>query len=180
MRSETLACRLPGQQCGSALLLALVFIAVLARMALSAIDSALLGTTLALNYREYDRVFNTAESLLIALDASLLERIESDGLQVTLDTFSASEHVIVMPAPSVDDTGTSVLSYQGVTFGFPSQHEIPADGCGPLYQFVVQATGLRPTSQVSLGLRRTVCCDDKVACEAGDFMSMNRRWLRPD
>lgn len=180
MRFEPLACRLPGQQRGSALLLALVFMAVLARMALSGIDGALLGTTLALNYREHDRVFHTAESLLMALDASLLERIESDGLQVTVDTFSASEHVIVMPAQSVDDTGVSVLSYQGVMFEFPSQHDTPADGCRPVYQFVVQATGLRPATRVRLGLQRVVCCDDDVACEAGDFTSMHRRWLHPD
>ena len=59
------------RQRGSALLLALIFMAVLARMALSAVDAALLGTSLALNYRNHDRVFHGAEAMLMALDTAL-------------------------------------------------------------------------------------------------------------
>lgn len=176
--------RSPFAQRGSALLFALVFMAVLARMALSGLDAALLGTQAALNYRDIDRVFHTAEALLVAVDSSLLERIETDGLQTTLDTLSGTEVEIVLSPESVKQLDTAAVSYQAEALGFSMQPsgEVDASGgsCGSLYRLTLRASGRRAGTQVNLGLERQVCCDDEVACEAGEFVSISRSWRRLD
>lgn len=169
-------------QHGSALLFALVMMAVLATMALSAVDSALLGTQAAMNYRDHDRVFHTAESLVFALDSALLEQIESDGLSPALDGLSGAEVEIVMSPALVKQTGTAVVGYQteaaGFIFDFSSATDATDVVCGPLYRVSVRASDSRQGAEVTLGLERLACCDNKVACEAGDFVSLSRLWRR--
>ncbi|HDZ10292.1 pilus assembly PilX family protein [Pseudohongiella sp.] len=181
MKSVFWCCQWRQRQRGSALLLTLIFMAVLARMALSAVDAALLGTSLALNYRDHDRVFHAAEALLFALDSSLLARVQSDGLQVTLSTLSDVEVSIVMSPGMMENSGATKMSYQAVSAGhdfYFSAPGAPAVTCGPLYQLAVRASGVRPGTDVGLGLERRVCCVDALACEAGDFASTNRQWRR--
>lgn len=169
------------QQRGSVLLLTLVFMAVLARMALSAVDAGLLGMSLALNYRDRDRVFHAAEALLFALDSSLLERIQADGLQVTLSTLTGREVTIVMSPGMTEKSGAAEIVYQvvnaGHTFDF-SVAGVPPVACGPLYQVIVRASGVRADTRVALSLERSVCCVDAIACETGDFVLTNRQWRR--
>lgn len=175
--------QLPEQQRGSALLLALIFMVVLARIALWAVDAALLGTSLTLNYRDHDRVFHSAEALLFALDSSFLARIKTEGLQVTLDTLAGSEVAIAMSPAMIEQAGAVYVSYQADNVvhavEFPA---VPTDeaSCGPLYQLAVQAAGVRPGTVVGLSLERQVCCVDAIACEAGDFASTRRQWRRLD
>lgn len=171
------------QQRGSALLLALIFMAALARIALSAVDAALLGTSLTLNHREHDRVFHTAEALLFALDFSLLARIEADGLHVTLSTLSGSGVAIAMSPGMIEQSGAASASYQAEAAAYPLIFTAAPTGtarCGLLYQLAVQATGVRPGTRVGLSLARRVCCVDAPACEAGDFVSTSRQWRRLD
>lgn len=175
---------LPGKQRGSALLLVLVFMVVLTRMALSAVDSALLGTSLALNYRDHDRVFHTADALLTALDSVLMVRIRSEGLQVTLDTLMGAEVGIEMSVAAIEQSGVAVLTYHADAADF--MPDVAADTsstaavCGLLYQLTVRASGVRPGTQIQLGLERQVCCDDAPGCEAGEFVSTRRQWRRLD
>tara|TARA_R100001039_G_C1852882_1_gene113914 strand:- start:2084 stop:2563 length:480 start_codon:yes stop_codon:yes gene_type:complete len=156
--------------------------AVLARMALSAVDAALLGTSLALNYRDHDRVFHGAEALLTALDTELLANIQASGLQATLNTLPTTAVAISVPPVIRDDTGVEVLHYQ--VYPGDSSSAVTdltgsaSSGCAQLYHLVVQATGVRPGTQVRLGLQRHACCADSLACEAGDFDSLRRVWHR--
>lgn len=170
------------RQRGSALLLALIFMAVLARMALSAVDAALLGTSLALNYRNHDRVFHGAEAMLMALDTALLTHIQTGGLQVTLDSLPTTAIAIGVPAEIRQDAGIDLLRYQvyaGET-GFATTAPAPSAArvCGLLYRLVAQATGVRPGTRVKLSLQRHACCVDWQACESGDFESLSRVWRR--
>ncbi|MEX0738474.1 MAG: PilX N-terminal domain-containing pilus assembly protein [Pseudohongiella sp.] len=169
-------------QRGSVLLFALIFMAVLASMALSGMDAASLATRSALNYRDHDRAFRTAESLLTALDASLLGLIRREGLSVAMDGLTGSETDIVMSPGAVETTGTSTAVYRADAAGFSvaplADTAVDAVVCGPLYRVSVQASGRRPGTVISLVLERRICCDDMAACEAGDFVSMERSWRR--
>lgn len=172
----------PSRQRGSALLLALIFLAVLARMALSAVDAALLGSSLAFNYRNHDRLFHGAEALLVAVDASLLSDIKSRGLQVTLDTLPTGLTEVEMPLWVREEAGVEVLHYQvypgDTTFDALSPMSSASTLCGLLYQLDVQADGVRPGTHIRLKLRRGACCANSQACEAGDFVSLSRDWRR--
>lgn len=184
MKNTVSYCPALPRQRGSALLLTLIFMAVLARMALSAVDSALLGTSLALNYRNHDRVAHGADALLAALDASLLTDISSRGLEVTLGTLPAAWVEIGLPAWAGSDAGIQLLRYQAVAGEISAGQSLPgqpaAPVCGLLYQLDVQATGVRPGTQASLSLQRRACCTDIAACETGDFLSLHRAWRRLD
>lgn len=184
MMTTVPGCPALSRQRGSALLLTLIFMAVLARMALSAVDSALLGTSLAINYRNHDRVAHGADALLIALDASLLAGISSRGLQVTLGTLSSDWVEVGLPPWAGADAGIEVLRYQAVAGEVSAGHlqstQTAAPVCGLLYQLEVQATGVRPGTQASLSLQRRACCTDMTACETGDFLSLHRAWRRLD
>ena len=167
------------RQRGSALIFALIFMSVLAGMALAGVDAALLGTRMALNYRDADRVLNSAEALLMALDAALIEQVGSEGLQSTLEGLPSSEVRIAVPPEIAKITGTVAMSYQAVAVGFdfastPSGED--AVTCGVLYRLSVQATGRRPGTQAQPGLQRQGCCRDSASCETGDFMSLGRSW----
>jgi Tfp pilus assembly protein PilX len=170
------------QQSGSVLLLALILMTVMARMALSAVDAALLGTSLALNYRHHERTFHDAEALLVAVDSALLAGIRTHGLQVTLDTLPLSRTDIRMPPAAGESALAARLRYRVHATGDEFLSARVADAvtpvCGLLYRLEVQATGVQPGSQVTLSLQRQACCTDAPACDAGDFLSLDRAWHR--
>lgn len=182
MTSRPSPCRAPPSQGGSALLLALIFMAVLARMALSAVDSALLGTALALNYRDHDRVFQGAEAFLMATDAALLARIQREGLSMTLDSLSASAlwmetEAALWPA---EEGGPLSLRYRMTagqfSVGSTADPAPVVPACWTLYHIDVQASGVKAGTHVELGLQRQACCASAPACEDGDFVALNRVW----
>lgn len=173
----------PGsKQSGSVLILALILMTVMARMALSAVDAALLGTSLALNYRHHERTFHDAEALLVAVDSALLAGIRTRGLQVTLDTLPVPWADIHMSPAADERTLAARLRYRvhATGAGFLSSTAAGADTpvCGLLYRVEVQATGVQPGTQATLSLQRQACCTDASACDAGDFLSLDRAWRR--
>jgi len=173
----------PGsQQSGSVLLLALLLMTVMARMALSAVDAALLGTSLALNYRHHEHAFHSAEALLVAVDSSLLAGIQTHGLQVTLDTLPLPWADLSM-LPAANENALAVrLRYRVHATGAEFLSSMAADAVTPiyglLYRVEVQATGVQPGTQANLSLQRQACCSDALACDAGDFLSLDRVWRR--
>jgi len=181
-RARVARCQASAQQRGSALLMTLIFMAVLARVALSAVDAASLGTSLVLNYRDHERVFSSAEALLFAVDARLLQRIQIDGPQAALDAVPEAEVELGVPPAASLESGAAMLAYQIHVVDFMAGRgpDGGADGvyCNPLYQLTVRASGLRAGTRVRLSLERSACCSDNATCAAGDFYSMSRRWRR--
>jgi Tfp pilus assembly protein PilX len=173
----------PGsQQSGSVLLLVLILMAVMARMALSAVDAALLGTSLALNYRHHERVFHSAEALLVAVDSSILADIRTHGLQATLETLPLPWADLSMSSAAGERALTARLRYRVHDTGDEILSAMAADAvtpiCGLLYRVEVQASGVQPGTQATLSLQRQACCTDALACDAGDFLSLDRAWRR--